>query len=264
MKQYLRIINLTVAVEEQTVVHGLDLSIAAGQVHALMGPNGSGKSTLACALMGHPRYAIKNGDVFLNDIAITDYTPDKRAKLGLFLSFQHPQEIAGVQVFTFLKEAKRALTGAEVAIDELYDELCGYLDLLQIDHSFVYRNLNDGFSGGEKKKFEMLQLLVLKPKIAILDEIDSGLDVDALKAVAAGIAHARKSNSALSILLITHYQRILQYIKPDYVHVLMNGKLIQSGDHKLAELIETQGYDGMIQKVTQKKRQKRNQNNAAL
>jgi Fe-S cluster assembly ATP-binding protein len=242
MKQLLRINNLTVAIEEQTVLHGLDLSIASSQVHALMGPNGSGKSTLAYALMGHPRYSVQNGEIFLNDTAITHLTPDKRAKLGLFLSFQHPQEIAGVQVFTFLKEAKRALSGTDVAIEELFEELSGYCQLLQIDQTFLYRNLNDGFSGGEKKKFEMLQLLVLKPKIAILDEIDSGLDVDALKAVAAGIAHARTTNPALAILLITHYQRILHYIKPDQVHVLMNGKLTESGDYQLAERIETSGY----------------------
>ena len=245
MKQQLRINQLQVSVEDQPVVKGLDLSLGSGEIHALMGPNGSGKSTLAYALMGHPRYAITNGTVFFNNEEITSYTPDKRAKLGLFLSFQHPQEIPGVQVFTFLKEAKRALTGNEVAIDELYDELCAYMDLLHIDYSFAYRNLNDGFSGGEKKKFEMLQLLVLQPKIAILDEIDSGLDIDALKSVAEGIAYARNNNPHLSILIITHYQRILQYVHPDYVHVLIDGILVQSGNYQLAQHIEKQGYDGI-------------------
>ena len=245
MKKNLRINQLQVSVEDQPVLKGLDLSLASGEIHALMGPNGSGKSTLAYALMGHPRYTITNGAIFFNNEEITNCSPDKRAKLGLFLSFQHPQEIPGVQVFIFLKEARRALTGNEVAIDELYDELCAYMDLLHINHSFAYRNLNDGFSGGEKKKFEMLQLLVLKPKIAILDEIDSGLDVDALKSVAEGIAYARNNNPHLSILIITHYQRILQYIQPDYVHVMIDGKLIQSGDHQLAQRIEKQGYDGI-------------------
>lgn len=229
MKQLLTIKNLTVSIEDQEIIKNFNLQINAGSVHALMGPNGSGKSSLANTLMGHPRYCVKSGTIFFNEIDITNFSPDKRAKQGLFLAFQYPQEVPGVQVFTFLKEA----------------QLCTYLQLLSMDESFAYRNVNEGFSGGEKKRFELLQLLMLKPKLAILDEIDSGLDVDALKIVAQGLAFARKENPNLSIILITHYQRILNYIEPDFVHVMQDGQLVQSGNASLAHAIDKQGYDGI-------------------
>lgn len=241
----LKISNLQVSIEEKLVIKGLDFAIKPGTTHALMGPNGSGKSTLANTLMGHPRYQVTKGSIHFNDQDITAITPDKRAKAGLFLAFQYPQEVPGVQVFTFLKEARQALTSKDCAIDEFYDELCKTLDQLGIDESFAYRNLNEGFSGGEKKRFELLQLLMLKPKLAILDEIDSGLDVDALKMVAKGLQIAREQNPDLSILLITHYQRILDYVVPDYVHIMQDGNIIQSGDASLAHIIDKQGYDGI-------------------
>ncbi|MEX0940457.1 MAG: Fe-S cluster assembly ATPase SufC [Candidatus Babeliales bacterium] len=244
MQLILEIKNLQVAVEDTIIINDFNLEISAGELHVLMGPNGSGKSTLALTLMGHPRYQVKKGLIALNSQEITHISPDKRAKAGLFLSFQQPQEIPGVQVFNFLKEARRAITGNNEGVDEIYDELCDYMDLLGIDQRFAYRNLNDGFSGGEKKRFELLQLLMLKPKLVILDEIDSGLDIDALKSVAEGIQLAQEQNPDLSILLITHYQRILKHIKtPDYVHILQKGTLQQSGNYQLIEAIEQGGYE---------------------
>jgi Fe-S cluster assembly ATP-binding protein len=245
MKPILSIKNLAVSIEDREIIKNFNLEIEAGSIHALMGPNGSGKSSLANTLMGHPRYSVKGGTIFFNEIDITNFSPDKRAKQGLFLAFQYPQEIPGVQVFTFLKEVQRALTGNDIPVEELYDQLCNYLQLLSMDESFAYRNVNEGFSGGEKKRFELLQLLMLKPKLAILDEIDSGLDVDALKVVAHGLAIARKESPNLSILLITHYQRILNYIEPDFVHVMQDGYLIKSGDASLAQAIDQEGYDGI-------------------
>lgn len=243
MKTIVTIKNLSVSVEEQLIIKDLNLQIDPGTIHALMGPNGSGKSTLVNTLMGHPRFDVQSGSITLCNKNITESSPDKRAKLGLFMSFQYPQEVPGVHVFTFLNEARRALTGNDCAIDEFYDELCKTCALLDIDESFAYRNVNEGFSGGEKKRFEILQLLMLKPKIAILDEIDSGLDVDALKIIAKGLHLAREQNPELSLLIITHYQRILNYIKPDFVHVMHEGIIKKSGDHLLAFLIDQQGYD---------------------
>jgi Fe-S cluster assembly ATP-binding protein len=243
-KKALHVENLDVSVEGVLILKQCALSISPGSIHVLMGANGSGKSTLAHTLMGHPRYKIKAGHMYLFDHEINRLTPDARAKLGLFLSFQQPQELPGMRLFTLLKEAKRALTGKDVSVDEFYGELLRYLDCLQIDQSFAYRNVNEGFSGGEKKRLELLQLLMLKPQIAILDEIDSGLDVDALKSVADGLQFARNENPEISMLIITHYQRILKYIEPDYVHIMHDGRIVQSGDKTLVDHIEQQGYDG--------------------
>lgn len=235
--------NLSVAVDDKPILTNFSLSIDSGSVHAIMGPNGSGKSTLANTLMGHPSYVVTNGDIILDSEAITALSPGKRAQRGLFLAFQHPQEIPGLTVLTFIKEAYNALHKTKLTVIECKKLLEPYLDQLHIDESFLYRSLNDGFSGGEKKRFEMLQLLVLKPRIAILDEIDSGLDIDALQLVAHGIASARQEIPHLSVILITHYQRILQYIIPDHVHVLCDGAIVSSGDATLAYELEAKGYD---------------------
>jgi Fe-S cluster assembly ATP-binding protein len=216
-----------------------------GTVTVLMGPNGSGKSTLAYTLMGHPAYTVTAGSVLFGDLNLLELPVEKRARAGLFLACQYPQEVPGVTVFTFLKEAHRMLTATELSVSQFKELLYSTFDTVKLDHSFAYRNLHEGFSGGEKKRLEVVQLLLFQPKIAILDEIDSGLDVDALKSVAQALQSAREHNPILSILLITHYTRILKYIIPDAVHILAQGKLIASGKSELAELIDQRGYDGL-------------------
>lgn len=228
---------------DKTVLKDLLLSIEPGTIHAIMGPNGSGKSSLAYAIMGHPNYAITAGTLLFEGVDIGQMTPDARAKQGLFLAFQHPCEIPGVSVFSFLKEAYAAVTGLVVSVAEFNLLLQERMEQLGIDASFASRGLNEGFSGGEKKRLELLQLLILRPKIAILDEIDSGLDIDALKVVAAGIALARTENPLMSIVLITHYQRILRYITPHFIHVLCDGHIVSSGDASVADRLESEGYD---------------------
>ena len=238
----LHITDLSVAIDGTSIIKKLTLSIPAGAVHAIMGPNGSGKSTLAHVLMGHPAYQVTGGSLFFDTQDITELSPDKRARAGLFLAFQHPYALPGVRVFTFLKEAHRAVTGADMPVIDFAAQLKAYCALLAIDESFLERSLNDGFSGGEKKRFELLQLLVLKPKLAVLDEIDSGLDIDALKAVAQALAYAQKENPSMSLLLITHYQRILEHVVPDRVHVLCDGRIAESGTMQLVRTIESRGY----------------------
>jgi len=238
----LRINQLQVNVGEKQVLHDIQLQIQPGSVHAIMGPNGSGKSSLAYTLIGHPLYAITQGSIILTDQNITHLSPDKRARAGLFLSFQQPPAIPGVNVFTFLKEAHYATTGVAMPIAEFRTLVEKRMSQLQINPALVHRNLNEGFSGGEKKQFEMLQLLVLQPKVAILDEIDSGLDIDALKAVAQGLHYARQENPQLILILITHYQRILAHIMPDHVHILCDGRLVKSGDASLVGELEAGGY----------------------
>ncbi len=247
----LEINNLSVSVFNQPVLKSITLSIKPGTTHAIMGPNGSGKSTLAYALMGHPNYQITAGSIVLQKKEITDLSPDKRAQGGLFLAFQQPQAIPGVRVLTFLKEAYHAMHGKSISVQDFQQLLFMRMKQLLIDSSFASRNLNDGFSGGERKRFELLQLLLLQPNVAVLDEIDSGLDIDALKIVSNGIAIARKENPRLSIILITHYQRILQYVAPDYVHVLCDGRIVESGNASLAQELEQKGYDGFRQKEYQ-------------
>ncbi len=235
--------NLRVEIDDKTILHNIDLNIEKGRTHVIMGPNGSGKSTLAHTLAGNPMYHITDGTILLNKQNITDVSPDKRAQVGFFLAFQNPPAIPGVNVFTFLKEAYQALTAELSSINDFQQLIHMLMEQLHIDSSFIHRSLNDGFSGGERKKFEMLQLLLLQPKIAILDEIDSGLDIDALKIVARGIEYARNDNPDLSVLLITHYQRILDHIYPDKVHILSNGTIIKSGTAQLAQQLEQKGYD---------------------
>ena len=238
----MKITNICVEINQKQILRDINLCLDAGQIHILMGPNGSGKSTLAYALMGHPSYQITNGSIVLNTVNITHLSPDKRAQAGLFLAFQNPYEIPGVTVFNFLKEAHYAVTKKVMSTQEFQNYIYAKMALLEMDTSFAHRCLNFGFSGGEKKKLELLQLLVLCPQIAILDEIDSGLDVDAIKIVAQGLHAAKRENPNLSILLITHYPRLLHSIQPDFVHIMNQGTLVQSGSAALAYEIEQKGY----------------------
>lgn len=236
----LRVSDVHVSVEGKSILRGVSLRVEAGEVHALMGPNGSGKSTLANALMGHPRYAITDGAITVDDVDCTVLPADERAKAGLFLSFQYPVEIPGVSVQNFLRTAWRSLHGGQLDHKVFSARLQQAVADLQVDPTFVKRAVNEGFSGGEKKRLEMLQLAVLQPKYAILDETDSGLDVDALKIVSAGVQAAREAG--VGILLITHYSRILEFVVPDHVHVLTDGRITQSGTKDLAYDIERVGY----------------------
>lgn len=233
--------NLHISVDIKPIVKGLNLTINPGETHAIMGPNGSGKSTLANTLMGHPKYTVTEGKIILNGEDITTLTPDKRAQLGLFLSMQYPSEIAGVRVSNFLRLAKSALTKTTVNPLTFLKELNEHMKQLNIDPDFAKRYLNVGFSGGEKKRLEILQLAVLNPQYAILDETDSGLDVDALKIVAEGINTFKTKGKG--ILLITHYNRILEYIVPDFVHIMKDGQIVQTGGKELAKQIEKTGYN---------------------
>jgi Fe-S cluster assembly ATP-binding protein len=235
--------NVSVSVLDQPVLYDIHLNINFGSIHAIMGPNGSGKSTLAYALAGHPQYTVTSGSILLNGVDLVVLPPHERVRNGLFLSFQHPIEIPGVSVASFLKEAYMAKTGTHISPVDFQALLLKRCEQLSIDESFIARAVNVGFSGGEKKRLELLQLLLLQPTVAILDEIDSGLDIDSLKIVAQGIELARSENPALTILLITHYQRILDYIVPDYVHVLRHGRIEHSGDATVAQLLEAKGYN---------------------
>jgi Fe-S cluster assembly ATP-binding protein len=239
---FLSINNISISILDKPIVQDFSLSVQAGTIHAMMGPNGSGKSSLAYALMGHPLYTITAGNVIFDDQDLCAMSVHERAKKGLFLVFQHPLEIPGVSCASFLKEAYEARTGERIAVADFQKILQDRCAQLGIDLAFTQRAVNAGFSGGEKKRFELLQLLILKPKVAILDEIDSGLDIDSLKVVAQGITLARAENPAMSIILITHYQRILDYIVPDYVHVLCNGRMQHSGDASVAFQLEAHGY----------------------
>jgi Fe-S cluster assembly ATP-binding protein len=246
MKATLEIQDLHVAVEGKEILKGVDLVVTQGQIHALMGPNGAGKSTLANALMGHPSFHVTQGRVLFKGQDITELEPDERARLGLFLAFQYPVAIPGVSVANFLRTAinarRKALNPDDpgISVPEFRAMLKGKMDALQIPHEFAGRYLNDGFSGGEKKRAEILQLAALDPEIAILDETDSGLDIDALRIVAAGVNAL--AGDHLGVLIITHYQRILNYIKPHQVHILLDGRIIQSGGPELAEHLEEMGY----------------------
>ncbi len=232
--------NLYVSASDKPIVHGLSLMLKKGQVHAIMGPNGSGKSTLANALMGHPKYQITKGKIKLDELDITNLTPDKRARAGLFLSMQYPPEIPGVSIANFLRLSAGALRGQNQNPIAFHKELNERMKELGIDPSFASRHINLGFSGGERKRLEILQLLILNPTYAILDETDSGLDVDALKVVAEGINRFRSNDHG--ILLITHYNRILEYVVPDVVHVMVGGRIVRSGRKELAKEIESEGY----------------------
>lgn len=236
----LELSNLHISSENKEIIKGVSLKIKPGEIHALMGPNGSGKSSLSLALAGHPRYIVTSGRIRLDGKDITNLSPEKRAKLGLFLAMQYPVAIPGVTVANFLHTSLKNLK-KDVKPAEFVTNLKGKMSELKINKSFVSRGINDGFSGGEKKKMEVLQLSILQPKYAILDETDSGLDVDALQTVASEIKNA--SGPKLGILLITHYQRILKYVRPDFVHVLVNGEVVKSGNSRLAVRVEKQGYE---------------------
>ena len=236
----LEISNLHVSVEGTPIIHGLDLVIQLGEIHAIMGRNGSGKSTLANVLMGHPAYEITEGNVLFFGHDITELSVDERARAGMFLSFQYPMTIPGVQVGNFLRKSVSAVSGDKISAKDFRLDLKQKMSQLQIDRTFLSRYVNDGFSGGEKKRMEILQMLMLNPKLAILDETDSGLDVDALRLVSDGINMATKDAGCL---LITHYQRLLDLVKPDVVHVMIDGKIVKTGDAKLALEVENKGYD---------------------
>jgi Fe-S cluster assembly ATP-binding protein len=241
--------DLRVTVEKRQILEGVDLTVRQGEVHALMGPNGSGKSTLAGVIMGRPGYVITGGDVLFNGESILKLSPDKRARLGLFLAFQYPVEVPGVSVVNFLRSAYNSVKNPEdddakkVSAMDFRKILKQKMGLVGVEDDMVRRYVNQGFSGGEKKKMEVLQLAVLEPEIAVLDETDSGLDIDALKAVAGGIQQLRGPD--LGLLLITHYQRILNYVEPDHVHVMMAGRIVRSGGPDLAKELEEKGYEGL-------------------
>jgi Fe-S cluster assembly ATP-binding protein len=241
----LKIENLHVEVDGNEIVKGLDLEVDRGEIHAIMGPNGSGKSTLANVLMGHPRYEVTEGSVTFDDEDVLELEPDERAKMGLFLAFQYPSEVPGVSVANFLRTAVNSVRDEELSPMEMYKLLQEKMAVMRMDTKFAERYLNEGFSGGEKKRNEILQLLMLEPRLAILDETDSGLDIDALQVVARGVNEMR--GPEFSAVLITHYQRILRYIEPDHIHVMLDGRLVTSGRKELAEELEEKGYDWVRQ-----------------
>jgi Fe-S cluster assembly ATP-binding protein len=241
--------DLHVSINEQPIVRGVNLEFAQGEVHAVMGPNGSGKSTLAKVVAGHPDYQVTQGDVLLDGESILGLEPDERARRGLFLAFQYPIEIPGVSNANFLRAAIQARLpeGEELDAMEFYHRLYEKMDMLDMRREFTARSVNEGFSGGEKKRNEILQLAMLEPAFAILDETDSGLDIDALKVVANGVNKLR--GPKLGVLLITHYQRLLNYIVPDFVHVMSEGRIVRSGDKELALELESKGYDWLKEEL---------------
>lgn len=239
----LEIRNLHANIGDKEILKGLSLTIRTGEVHAIMGPNGSGKSTLANVLMGHPSYKVTGGDVLFKGQELLGMKVDERARQGLFLAFQYPVAIPGVTMVNFLRQAVNAVRGADVPIREFRQALFKKMDILKVDQDFARRYVNDGFSGGEKKRAEMLQMAMLEPSMAVLDETDSGLDIDALRTVAEGVNALM--NPEMGLLLITHYQRLLNYVKPQFVHVLIDGRIVRSGGPELAEELEVTGYDEM-------------------
>ncbi|WBC16908.1 Fe-S cluster assembly ATPase SufC [Micromonospora sp. WMMA1998] len=231
--------------ELKPILDGVDLTISSGQTHAIMGPNGSGKSTLAYSIAGHPKYEITGGEVTLDGEDVLAMSVDERARAGLFLAMQYPVEVPGVSVANFLRTAKTAIDGEAPKLRTWAGELRGAMEKLQMDPAFAQRNVNEGFSGGEKKRHEIVQLELLKPKIAILDETDSGLDVDALRVVSEGVNRVRDTGDT-GMLLITHYTRILRYIKPDFVHVFVAGRIVEQGGRELADKLEEEGYERYV------------------
>ncbi|TGK83546.1 Fe-S cluster assembly ATPase SufC [Leptospira montravelensis] len=246
MSAILEIKSLHANVGDKTILRGVNLTIGPGEVHAIMGPNGSGKSTLSNVILGHPKYTVTSGDILFKGESILNKTTDERARLGLFLSFQYPTALPGVTIGNFLKSILKAHRGKEVPVKEFKQELKQSMDLLEVPQSFIGRYVNDGFSGGEKKRAEILQMSLLKPVLSILDETDSGLDIDALRIVSEGI-NANK-NGERSILLITHYQRMLNYIVPDFVHVFADGRILETGGKDLSLKLEEVGYDWILER----------------
>jgi Fe-S cluster assembly ATP-binding protein len=240
----IRDLTVTVNVEDGTkeILRGVDLTVKSGETHAIMGPNGSGKSTLAYSIAGHPKYTVTGGTVTLDGEDVLAMKVDERARAGLFLAMQYPVEVPGVSVSNFLRTAKTAIDGEAPKLRTWVKDMKGSMAALRMDPAFAERNVNEGFSGGEKKRHEILQMELLKPTIAILDETDSGLDVDALRIVSEGVNRA-KEGTDVGVLLITHYTRILRYIKPDFVHVFVDGKIVEEGGSELADRLEAEGYD---------------------
>jgi Fe-S cluster assembly ATP-binding protein len=239
----LEIRDLHVSTEGIEILRGVDLSVGVGEIHALMGPNGAGKSTLAGALMGHPSYEVTSGSILLDGEDITAWATDVRSKAGLFLAFQYPESIEGVSVTQFLRQAMAARTEDEVSVLEVRVLMTEWMERLGMDSSFASRHLNQGFSGGEKKRNEILQMALLKPRVAVLDETDSGLDIDALRVVGRGVHAVRDERPELGVLAITHYQRLLDELVPEHVHLLVDGRIVQSGGPELAKRVETDGYE---------------------
>jgi Fe-S cluster assembly ATP-binding protein len=241
----LKIVDLHAEVAEEgtEILKGLNLEINEGEIHAIMGPNGSGKSTLSKVISGHPSYEVTDGDVLFRGQSLLDMQPDERAKLGVFLAFQYPVEIPGVSIANFLRTAINSRREEEIDIFDFQEVLTERMEMLGMDPVFAERSVNEGFSGGEKKRNEILQLAMLEPSLALMDETDSGLDIDALKIVSAGINHVREQKPSMGVLLITHYQRMLNYITPDFVHVMLNGRIIRSGGSELALELEEKGYE---------------------
>ena len=229
--------------EPLEILHGIDLVVQPGEVHAVMGPNGSGKSTLASTLLASPEYEVTGGRIVFKGDDITDWPTDVRGKSGMFLAFQYPQEFAGVSVLNFLRQALSARKGIDLSMLELRLAIMEWMGRLDMDPSFADRYLNEGFSGGEKKRNEILQMAILEPEVAILDETDSGLDIDALKVVAKGVQEVRADRPHLGVLCITHYQRLLEHLQPDRVHILVDGRIVESGGPDLAERLEREGYE---------------------
>jgi len=244
----IRDLHVSVEVEDGTakeILRGVDLTINSGETHAIMGPNGSGKSTLAYSIAGHPKYKVTGGTVTLDGEDVLAMKVDERARAGLFLAMQYPVEVPGVTVSNFLRTAKTAIDGEAPKLRTWVKDVRAAMDDLRIDSTFADRNVNEGFSGGEKKRHEILQMELLNPKIAILDETDSGLDVDALKVVSEGVNRV-KGNSDIGVMLITHYTRILRYIRPDFVHVFVDGRIVEEGGPELADRLEDEGYDRYV------------------
>lgn len=247
-----KIESLRAGAEGTEILKGLDLTVNAGEVHAIMGPNGSGKSTLANTLLGNPGYEVTGGKVLYKGEDITDWEPDVRGKAGIFLAFQYPEEIPGVPVIQFLRQSLSARKGIDLSVLELRLSVLKWMDRLEMDHTFMDRYLNEGFSGGEKKRNEVLQMAILEPDIAIMDETDSGLDIDALRTVAKGVQEVRKERPQLGVVLITHYQRLLDEIKPDFVHIMVDGRIVESGGAELAKRLEAEGYEAWRQRAPEK------------
>jgi Fe-S cluster assembly ATP-binding protein len=244
MSDTFEIRDLQVSVEDKPILKGVNLTIRKGEVHALMGPNGSGKSTLANTIMGHPKYTVTGGQLLLKGENILGLGTDDRARKGLFLAFQYPCEVPGVRMANFLRLACSARVGRELDVMEFYDKLEKKMKVLDMDDKFMKRYLNEGFSGGEKKRNEILQMMMLEPEFAVMDETDSGLDIDALRIVSHGVNQLR--GPGLGILIITHYERILRYINPDFIHILVDGKIVKSGGSDLAAHLEEHGYDWIV------------------
>ena len=241
----LKIENLHASIGDKEILKGINLTVGKGEVHAIMGPNGSGKSTLAYSIAGHPAYEVTEGEVLLDGENLLDMSVDERARAGLFLAMQYPVEVPGVSVANFLRTAKTAMDGQAPKVRQWISEVNAAMERLRMDPAFAQRDVNAGFSGGEKKRFEILQMELLRPRFAVLDETDSGLDVDALRIVSEGVNRLHGESEA-GFLLITHYTRILRYIKPDYVHVFVNGRVAEQGGPELADRLEEEGYDRFL------------------